>query len=319
MQAVLDDADWHAQRRHHRRGRARRIRARDLWRQIAAAAWECADPGLQFDTTINRWHTAHATGRINASNPCFPGDTLVHTDKGLIAFAELIDRGTGRRDVRGVHPRRHEPRRTDGRGRAHVARGVHDHGPQRDRPPRASPTAWSCAARQVTRSSRRTAATSRPSELTADDSVRILDVATPAVSAEWSTSGADRRRTPTTSKGDRIMARHRAPREVDRRARALPRVAGRRRLHLRRRGQHRCTAPPTTSDDVMPRPPGAARRDQRRSGAEAVSVQAERTAAAAQRAGGRSQRCLETLGVASRDRRPASTFRGRSSRHRLRS
>ena len=44
--------------------------ARDLWRQIAEAAWECADPGLQFDTTINRWHTASSTGRIEASNPC---------------------------------------------------------------------------------------------------------------------------------------------------------------------------------------------------------------------------------------------------------
>ena len=47
----------------------RTLRARDLWRQIATAAWECADPGLQFDTTINSWHTAHATGRINGSQP----------------------------------------------------------------------------------------------------------------------------------------------------------------------------------------------------------------------------------------------------------
>ena len=47
------------------------VRARDLFRQIAAAAWECADPGMQFDTTINRWHTAANTGRINGSNPCF--------------------------------------------------------------------------------------------------------------------------------------------------------------------------------------------------------------------------------------------------------
>jgi ribonucleoside-diphosphate reductase alpha chain len=45
-------------------------RARDLWRQIAEAAWQCGDPGLQFDTTINEWHTSKATGRINASNPC---------------------------------------------------------------------------------------------------------------------------------------------------------------------------------------------------------------------------------------------------------
>jgi ribonucleoside-diphosphate reductase alpha chain len=45
-------------------------RARDLMEKIARAAWECADPGMQFDTTINRWHTCKETGRINASNPC---------------------------------------------------------------------------------------------------------------------------------------------------------------------------------------------------------------------------------------------------------
>jgi ribonucleoside-diphosphate reductase alpha chain len=46
------------------------VGARDLLRQIAAAAWECADPGVQYDTTINSWHTLPNTGRINASNPC---------------------------------------------------------------------------------------------------------------------------------------------------------------------------------------------------------------------------------------------------------
>ena len=69
MQAVDDDADWDLQA--VTTGEViKTVRARDLWRQIAQAAWECADPGLQFDTTINRWHTAHATGRINGSNPC---------------------------------------------------------------------------------------------------------------------------------------------------------------------------------------------------------------------------------------------------------
>ena len=70
----------------------RTVPARDLFRQIAHAAWECADPGMQFDTTINRWHTAPNAGRINGSNPCFPGSALVHTDKGLIPFSELFDR-----------------------------------------------------------------------------------------------------------------------------------------------------------------------------------------------------------------------------------
>jgi ribonucleoside-diphosphate reductase alpha chain len=46
------------------------LSAKDLWRQIAEAAWACADPGVQFDTTINRWHTCPNTGPINASNPC---------------------------------------------------------------------------------------------------------------------------------------------------------------------------------------------------------------------------------------------------------
>ena len=44
--------------------------ARELWRAIAQAAWECGDPGLQFDTTVNNWHTSANTARINASNPC---------------------------------------------------------------------------------------------------------------------------------------------------------------------------------------------------------------------------------------------------------
>jgi ribonucleoside-diphosphate reductase alpha chain len=44
--------------------------AKDLWRQVADAAWSCADPGVQYDSTINRWHTCPNTGRINASNPC---------------------------------------------------------------------------------------------------------------------------------------------------------------------------------------------------------------------------------------------------------
>jgi len=91
MQAVLDDSDWALVARTD--GSAvRRVKARDLFRQIAHAAWECADPGMQFDTTINRWHTAPNAGRINASNPCFPGSARVHTDKGLVPFSELFDR-----------------------------------------------------------------------------------------------------------------------------------------------------------------------------------------------------------------------------------
>ncbi|HLG68022.1 MAG TPA: LAGLIDADG family homing endonuclease [Acidimicrobiales bacterium] len=91
MEAVLEGRDWDLVARTD--GRViRTVPARDLFRQIAHAAWECADPGLQYDTTINAWHTAPNTGRINGSNPCFPGDAKVHTDQGLIPFAELFDR-----------------------------------------------------------------------------------------------------------------------------------------------------------------------------------------------------------------------------------
>ena len=91
MRAVEQDLDW--QLSAVKTGEAlKTMKARDLFREIARAAWECADPGMQFDTTINRWHTAANTGRINGSNPCFTADTHVHTDKGLIRFAELFDR-----------------------------------------------------------------------------------------------------------------------------------------------------------------------------------------------------------------------------------
>lgn len=69
MQAVVDDAQWPL--RAVITGEViETVRARDLWHDIAAAAWECADPGLQFDTTINRWHTLSNTAPIEASNPC---------------------------------------------------------------------------------------------------------------------------------------------------------------------------------------------------------------------------------------------------------
>src|SRR3546814_10258410 len=48
----------------------RSVGARELWDKVAHAAWACADPGVQYDTTINDWHTCPAGGRINASNPC---------------------------------------------------------------------------------------------------------------------------------------------------------------------------------------------------------------------------------------------------------
>lgn len=64
----------------------KRIKARDIWRQIAEAAWECADPGLQFDTTINDWHTAPNAGRINGSNPC---SEYMHLDNSACNLASI--------------------------------------------------------------------------------------------------------------------------------------------------------------------------------------------------------------------------------------
>jgi ribonucleoside-diphosphate reductase alpha chain len=69
MRAVLDDGEWHT--RSVTTGEVvETYRARDLMRQIAEGTWVCGDPGMQYDTTVNDWHTCPNTSRINASNPC---------------------------------------------------------------------------------------------------------------------------------------------------------------------------------------------------------------------------------------------------------
>jgi ribonucleoside-diphosphate reductase alpha chain len=69
MRAVAEDREWHT--RYVLSGEVcETFRARDLMRKMAEAAWQCGDPGLQYDTTINDWHTSPNSGRINASNPC---------------------------------------------------------------------------------------------------------------------------------------------------------------------------------------------------------------------------------------------------------
>jgi ribonucleoside-diphosphate reductase alpha chain len=88
---------------------AKTVRARDLWDQIAHAAWSSADPGLQYDTTINEWHTCSVSGRINASNPCseymFLDDTACNlASLNLMAFqkgTEGDDRSALQFDVDG--------------------------------------------------------------------------------------------------------------------------------------------------------------------------------------------------------------------------
>jgi ribonucleoside-diphosphate reductase alpha chain len=85
MRAVIEDREWEMLARHGGEV-VRTVRARDVMRQIAEAAWECADPGMQFDTTINRWHTAKNTGRINASNPC---SEYMHLDDSACNLASI--------------------------------------------------------------------------------------------------------------------------------------------------------------------------------------------------------------------------------------
>jgi ribonucleoside-diphosphate reductase alpha chain len=69
MRAVVEDADWWTKSVVSGQPVNRR-RAREIMRQIAEATHQCGDPGMQFDTTVNRWHTSKSSGRINASNPC---------------------------------------------------------------------------------------------------------------------------------------------------------------------------------------------------------------------------------------------------------
>ena len=69
VQAYLNDSSWQTRFRTTKEV-AQTYKARGLMQQISYVAWACADPGVQFDTTINKWHTCKNTGRINASNPC---------------------------------------------------------------------------------------------------------------------------------------------------------------------------------------------------------------------------------------------------------
>jgi ribonucleoside-diphosphate reductase alpha chain len=69
MQAVVEDGDWWTKSVYSGQP-VKRYRARDLMRQISGATHQCGDPGMQFDTTVNRWHPCKNTSRINASNPC---------------------------------------------------------------------------------------------------------------------------------------------------------------------------------------------------------------------------------------------------------
>jgi ribonucleoside-diphosphate reductase alpha chain len=85
MEAVQNDSDWDL--RAVTNGKpVKTVKARELFRQFAEAAWECADPGMQFDTTINRWHTTPVAGRINGSNPC---SEYMHLDNSACNLASI--------------------------------------------------------------------------------------------------------------------------------------------------------------------------------------------------------------------------------------
>ena len=100
--AVENDEDWVLRRRIDGEP-AKSISARDLWRQIAFAAWRCADPGIQYDSTINAWHTCPEGGRINASNPCSEYMFLDNTACNLasINLMKFYDSSTRSFDIEG--------------------------------------------------------------------------------------------------------------------------------------------------------------------------------------------------------------------------
>jgi ribonucleoside-diphosphate reductase alpha chain len=86
MRAVEEDGEWRLIARQTGEPIGEPVKARELMAEIAQAAWRCADPGVQYDTTINRWHTCPASGRINASNPC---SEYMHVDDSACNLASL--------------------------------------------------------------------------------------------------------------------------------------------------------------------------------------------------------------------------------------
>jgi ribonucleoside-diphosphate reductase alpha chain len=86
MRAVENDEDWRLIARVTGEPIGEPIPARQLMKEIAEAAWRCADPGVQYDTVINQWHTCPVSGRINASNPC---SEYMHVDDSACNLASL--------------------------------------------------------------------------------------------------------------------------------------------------------------------------------------------------------------------------------------
>jgi ribonucleoside-diphosphate reductase alpha chain len=103
FEAVEKDTEWNLTTRTKPAKSMKTVDARDLWEQICEAAWQSADPGLQYDTTINEWHTCPEDGRINASNPCseymFLDDTACNL--ASINLIKFHNPQTGEFDIEG--------------------------------------------------------------------------------------------------------------------------------------------------------------------------------------------------------------------------
>jgi ribonucleoside-diphosphate reductase alpha chain len=102
MQAVVEDKPWatHWVTDPSREGPS--WPARDVLARMAECAWQCGDPGVQYDTTVNRWHTCPNSGRINASNPCVTAETMVSTAEGYRRIGDLVGREVILVDQHGV-------------------------------------------------------------------------------------------------------------------------------------------------------------------------------------------------------------------------
>ena len=297
MQAVVDDGDWDLKA--VTTGEPiKTVKARDLMRQISQAAWECADPGMQFDTTINRWHTAPNTGRINAQQPVLHRATRSSTPtRAWSGSTSSLDRARARRDVRRLHARRDEPRRAGRAARDHAPRSDHGHRLERDREAAVLERHGAALHAEPPDLHRRTAATSRPTELTDDDEVKVLDAA-----------GA-RDRAPTGGcrcDADALRARRHGRQEVAARSQ-LPEKWSPELAHylgwLVGDGcisgdvvSARSTAATRSRRDVLPDAPGARGVDERRRRVEAVGA-GERHACSSARAARVIARFFEALGV----------------------
>jgi ribonucleoside-diphosphate reductase alpha chain len=86
FEKLQNDEDWELTARSDRSRVMKRLPAREVWNQISYAAWRCADPGTQYDSTINEWHTCPAGGPIRASNPCSEYMFLDNTACNLASF-----------------------------------------------------------------------------------------------------------------------------------------------------------------------------------------------------------------------------------------